>query len=107
MNDSSVDMELRLFLRDPKLEVPIRFEYVERVREALREADIEIPFPHLQLFVDEAQAFEGTALMAPPGATPRLGRRHRAEAWSGLGRPTASAKNSGGARARKPPPRQS
>ncbi len=70
MNDSSVDMELRLFLRDPKLEIPVRFEYLERVREALREAGIEIPFPHLQLFVDEAKAFEGTPLMAPLGPDP-------------------------------------
>jgi small conductance mechanosensitive channel len=28
------------------------------VREALREADIEIPFPHRQLFLDEAKAFD-------------------------------------------------
>lgn len=65
MNDSSVDMELRLFLKDPKLEVPIRFEYLEKVREALRAADIEIPFPHLQLFVDEAKAFEDAPFMRP------------------------------------------
>lgn len=63
LNDSSVDMLLRLFLINPKLEVPVRFEYVEKIREALREADIEIPFPHLQLFVDEAKAFEGSFLM--------------------------------------------
>lgn len=65
LNDSSVDMALRIFLRNPKLEVPLRFEYIEKVREALREADIEIPFPHLQLFVDEAKAFDGTDLMRP------------------------------------------
>ena len=60
---SSVDMELRLHLKDPKLEVPVRLEYQEKVFEALRAADIEIPFPHLQLFIDEAQAFEGTRLL--------------------------------------------
>lgn len=72
MNDSSVDMELRLYLRNPKLEVPVRFEYLEKVREALREADIEIPFPHLQLFVDEAKAFDDSFLMHPdwPRARP-------------------------------------
>lgn len=72
MNDSSVDMELRLYLRNPKLEVPVRFEYLEKVREALREADIEIPFPHLQLFVDEAKAFDDSFLLHPdwPGARP-------------------------------------
>ena len=65
MNDSSVDMALRFYLRDPSQEVPIRWEYTEKVREALREADIEIPFPHRQLFLDEAKAFEGTKLLSP------------------------------------------
>ena len=60
---SSVDMALRVHLRDPQLEVPIRFEYTERVFEALRAAGIEIPFPHLQLFIDGAAAFEGTPLL--------------------------------------------
>jgi small conductance mechanosensitive channel len=65
LGDSSVDMALRLYLRNPKLEIPVRFEYIEKVREALRAADIEIPFPHLQLFVDEAKAFDDTFLMRP------------------------------------------
>ncbi len=65
MNESSVDMELRLFLKDPKIEVPVRWEYIEKVREALRAADIEIPFPHLQLFIDEAQAFQDAPFMRP------------------------------------------
>ena len=77
MNSSSVDMEMRLHLRDPKLEVAVRFEYLEKVREALREADIEVPFPHLQLFIDEAKAFENTRLLAPP-TTPPAGPRAEA-----------------------------
>jgi small conductance mechanosensitive channel len=71
LNDSSVDMALRVFLRNPKLEVPVRLEYIEKVREALREADIEIPFPHLQLFVDEAKAFENSFLMQPTLPLPK------------------------------------
>ena len=63
--DSSVNLELRLHLRDAKLEVPIRFEYQEKIFEALRAAGIEIPFPHLQLFVDEAKAFQGSRLLGP------------------------------------------
>lgn len=63
LSDSSVNMHLRLFLTNPKLEVPIKLEYVEKIREALREADIEIPFPHLQLFVDEAKALEESFLL--------------------------------------------
>ena len=60
---SSVDLSMRLYLRNPKLEIPVRFEYIEKVREALRAADIEIPFPHLQLFIDEAKAFENAPLL--------------------------------------------
>lgn len=56
LNDSSVDLELRLFLRDAGDQIPVRLEYTERIREALRDADIEIPFPHLQLFIDGADA---------------------------------------------------
>ncbi len=69
MNNSSVDMELRVFLKDPKIEIPVRWEYLEKVREALRAADIEIPFPHLQLFIDEAQAFQDAPFMQP-GTSP-------------------------------------
>lgn len=64
MSDSSVDMALRFYIQDPGQEVPIRWEYTEKVREALREADIEIPFPHRQLFLDEAKALEGTSLLS-------------------------------------------
>ncbi len=66
MGASSVNMILRLYLRNPKLEVPFRYEYNEKVRNALTEAGIEIPFPHLQLHIDEAKAFEGSALLQPP-----------------------------------------
>ncbi|MDX1393262.1 MAG: mechanosensitive ion channel family protein [Gemmatimonadota bacterium] len=60
--DSSVNMQLRLFVRDAANQLQVRWEYLERVRKALAAADIEIPFPHLQLFIDEAKAFEGTSL---------------------------------------------
>ena len=63
--DSSVNMELRLHLKDSKLEVSLRLEYQEKVFEALKAAGIEIPFPHLQLFVDEAKAFQGSRLLGP------------------------------------------
>ena len=68
LGDSSVNMELRLFLKDPRLEVPVRLEYQEKVFNALKAAGIEIPFPHLQLFIDEAKAFEGAPLLTqqPP-----------------------------------------
>ncbi|BBM69148.1 mechanosensitive ion channel family protein [Rhodothermus marinus] len=65
LNDSSVDMVLRLYIRNPHDAVPMKFEYTEKIREALREADIEIPFPHRQLFIDEAKAFERATWMRP------------------------------------------
>ena len=65
LNDSSVDMVLRLYLKDANQEVPVRYEYTEKVREALREADIEIPFPHRQLFLDEAKALDDSFLSRP------------------------------------------
>lgn len=64
LNDSSVDMELHLYLKDASKAVPVRFEYTEAVRKALAVADIEIPFPHLQLFVDEAKGLEWLARRA-------------------------------------------
>lgn len=71
LNDSSVDMSLRFFLKNPKLEVPVRFEYLEKIFNALKDAEIEIPFPHLQLFIDEARALENSFLLRPdfPSAT--------------------------------------
>lgn len=63
MSDSSVDMALRFYTNDPSQEIALRWEYTEKVREALREADIEIPFPHRQLFLDEAKAFENSKLL--------------------------------------------
>lgn len=73
LGDSSVNMALRIHLKDALLEVPVRLEYQEKVFEALRAAGIEIPFPHLQLFIDEAKAFEGTRLLAPPRRDPTEG----------------------------------
>ncbi len=66
LGDSSVNMELRVFLTDPSHEVPVRFEYVEKVKKALDAVGIEIPFPHLQLFIDEAKAFEKSTLFRAP-----------------------------------------
>ncbi len=65
MADSSVNMALRFYTRNPDQEVPLRWEYTEKVREKLREADIEIPFPHRQLFLDEAKTLQGSDLLAP------------------------------------------
>jgi small conductance mechanosensitive channel len=75
---SSVNMELRLFLKDPNLEVPVELEYQEKVFDALKAAGIEIPFPHLQLFIDEAKAFEEHPLRVDTGRPPLGGEEARA-----------------------------
>ncbi len=62
LGESSVDLRFRFFVTDASLEYPLRFEYLEKIRKALGEPDIEIPFPHLQLQLDEAGAFEHSAL---------------------------------------------
>jgi small conductance mechanosensitive channel len=58
MADSSVNMVMRFYTNDPSRELALRWEYTEKVREALREADIEIPFPHRQLYLDEAKGLK-------------------------------------------------
>jgi small conductance mechanosensitive channel len=63
LGDSSVNMELRFFLSDAKTEIPMRFEYIEKAKRALDEQGIEIPFPHMQLFIDEAKAFEKASFL--------------------------------------------
>lgn len=63
--DSSVNLDLRLFAKDARDEIPVRVDHVELIRETLRDAEIEIPFPHLQLFVDGAKGLEGLLRGAP------------------------------------------
>ena len=63
MNSSSVDLELWLYLHQPADKNQVSWDYTEKILEALREADIEVPFPHLQLFIDKAEAFEQSFLM--------------------------------------------
>lgn len=52
MADSSVNFELRFWLHNPHLEVPLGLEYRERIKKALDAAGISIPFPHMSLFVE-------------------------------------------------------
>lgn len=52
---SSVDLEVRVWVDDTAEEKLTFARVLEESRAALGRADIEIPFPHLQLFVDEVQ----------------------------------------------------
>ncbi len=58
MAESSVNFRLRFWLKNPHEEVPIQYEYTERIKRALDEAGIEIPYPHLSLFVERLPTAE-------------------------------------------------
>ncbi len=64
LGDSSVDMELRFWTKDPWDLFSLKWEYVEKCKKALDEAGIEIPFPHLQLFLEKST---GLDVLSRPG----------------------------------------
>lgn len=53
LGDSSVNLKVRAWIFDAKDQQAMRFQLLEVSKVALDEAGIEIPFPHLQLFVDD------------------------------------------------------
>jgi small conductance mechanosensitive channel len=59
--DSSVNLLLRFWVRDESLEHFLRHEYTEKCKKALDAGQISIPFPHLQLLVEETPAIERLA----------------------------------------------
>lgn len=61
LNASSVDLMLHFWIREEKYEDAMQYEYMERGKVALDEAGIEIPFPHLQLFLENTPALEKLA----------------------------------------------
>ena len=54
--DSSINLEMRPWIGDANHGEPVTAAVVEAAKLALDEAGIEIPFPHLQLFVDEVKS---------------------------------------------------
>jgi small conductance mechanosensitive channel len=56
--DSSVNLTLRLWIRDESEEKTIYSEYLEKAKNALDAAKIEIPFPHMQLFLENTPAIQ-------------------------------------------------
>jgi small conductance mechanosensitive channel len=69
--DSAVMLALRIWLKNPHQEVPLDFEYRERIKRALEDAGIEIPYPHLSVFVEklpepEREPFAGEAEAGEP-----------------------------------------
>ncbi|MDH5234734.1 MAG: mechanosensitive ion channel family protein [Gemmatimonadota bacterium] len=53
LGDSSVNLEVRVWVDDPSIERPVGARLVEACKVALDAAGIEIPFPHQQLFVED------------------------------------------------------
>ncbi len=63
LGSSSVDLQARVWIADAAHERPVSFAVLEACKEALDEAGIEIPFPHLQLFIEDIRerALQGLA----------------------------------------------
>lgn len=55
MADSSINMNVRIWINNAARELPIRYHVLEACKLALDKAGIEIPFPHLQLFVENVE----------------------------------------------------
>lgn len=61
LGDSSVNLQLRFWIENSEEQYGFIFEYTEKSKNALDAAGIEIPFPHLQLFVENT---DGIKLLA-------------------------------------------
>jgi len=55
LGSSSVDLLLRVWVNDAQIERPVFYRAMEAGKLALDAAGIQIPYPHLQLFVDDVQ----------------------------------------------------
>ncbi|MBC8106706.1 MAG: mechanosensitive ion channel family protein, partial [Anaerolineae bacterium] len=56
--DSSVNLILRFWIMDEAVERLIGYEYIEKAKNALDAAGVEIPFPHVQLLLEQTPAVE-------------------------------------------------
>jgi small conductance mechanosensitive channel len=56
LGDSAVNLVLRMWILNEALEKKILYEYTEKAKNALDAAGVEIPFPHLQLFIEDTKA---------------------------------------------------
>ena len=65
---SSVDLLLRFWIREERYEDEIMHEYLEKAKNALDAAGIEIPFPHLQVLMEDTPAL---AALAPHARSTR------------------------------------
>ncbi|HYO10795.1 MAG TPA: mechanosensitive ion channel family protein [Tepidisphaeraceae bacterium] len=58
---SSVDLMLHFWINEESYEDAMQWEYLEKAKKALDAAGIEIPFPHVQLLVEETPAIQQLA----------------------------------------------
>lgn len=49
LDDKTITMVLRIFLKDARSEYPVQFEYMEMIRDTLRENGIQTAFPHVHV----------------------------------------------------------
>ncbi|MBK8059752.1 MAG: mechanosensitive ion channel family protein [Gemmatimonadetes bacterium] len=66
LGDSSVNLQARAWIADAAAERSTQFALLEACKQALDDAGIEIPFPHVQLFVEHVseQALRGLATLS-------------------------------------------
>ncbi|MCF8126305.1 MAG: mechanosensitive ion channel family protein, partial [Desulfotignum sp.] len=60
--DSSVNLQLRFWVANPLDQFSFVWEYTEKSKKALDRAGIEIPYPHLQLFVENTDGIKQLAM---------------------------------------------
>ena len=58
---SSVNLEFRFWSEDSLLKFPLMWEYTEKCKKALDAAGIQIPFPHMQLFLEQTEGLKQLA----------------------------------------------
>lgn len=73
LGDSSVNLLARVWVEDARHQQPVGFRVVEACKKALDAAGIQIPFPHLQLFVDDVQEPVWKGLASLPAFAGRSG----------------------------------
>lgn len=66
---SSVDLMIRVWIADAEVERPVYFRVLEAAKLALDAAGIEIPYPHLQLFVENVEDRVVDKIAALPAMT--------------------------------------
>ena len=72
LGDSSVNLQLRFWIENSDDQYGFIYEYTEKCKVALDKAGIEIPYPHLQLFLEKT---EGIKLLATVSSTDALNEK--------------------------------